>query len=115
MVTIPKLAQALADMLEVLGLPSAGYSLHSPRRGGATAAHKEGVTPEAVKRHGHRSSSAFWGYISAPAAANSTVAAALGAAVASAPILTSSLVKTSDMTRARSHLQLALHLRAPTQ
>ncbi len=81
-VTIPKLAQALADMLEVLGLPATRYSLHSLRRGGATAAYKEGVTPEAVKRHGHWSSSAFWGYISAPAAANSTVAAALGAAVA---------------------------------
>ncbi len=81
-VTIPKLAQALSDMLEVLDLPTTRYSLHSLRRGGATAAYKEGVTPEAVKRHGHWTSSAFWGYISAPAAANSTVAAALGAAVA---------------------------------
>ncbi len=80
-VTIPKLTRALSDMLEALGLPPTRYSLHSLRRGGATAAYKGGVTPEAVKRHGHWTSSAFWGYISAPAAANSTVAAALGSAV----------------------------------
>ncbi len=81
-VTTPQLASALKDMLESLGLRACLYSLHSLRRGGCTTAYTQDVPVVDVRRHGCWNSDAFWGYISAPTAANSKVAKALRKVVA---------------------------------
>ena len=80
-VTTAHLSQALRDMLAIIGLPAHRYSLHSLRRGGCTAAYKQKVPVVDVQRHGHWTSDAFWGYVSATQVANSTVASALPRAV----------------------------------
>jgi len=41
------------DLLLKIGEPSAGYSEHSMRRGGATAAAKSGASLEAIRVAGH--------------------------------------------------------------
>ena len=80
-VTIAHLAKALTDLLAVIGRPVHEYSLHSLRRGGCTAAYKNNVPIMDVKRHGHWTSDAFWGYVANKQVANSKVAAALRSAV----------------------------------
>jgi hypothetical protein len=80
-VTARLLSDTFQAMIAAVHLDPQMYSLHSLRRGGATAAYMAGVDKLHVKRHGNWSSSAFWGYITAPAVAHSQVAAALAVAV----------------------------------
>ena len=79
-VTVPMLAAAFAAMIGALHLDPALYSLHSLRRGGATAAHRRGLHQELIKRHRMWSSDSFWAYITSLGVAW-TVAADLAAAV----------------------------------
>jgi hypothetical protein len=80
-VTVRLLSTALGQMLTALGLDPSLYSLHSFRRGGATAAYQGGVDVLDIKRHGTWSSDAFWKYITAPIVAQSPVAKALAKSV----------------------------------
>jgi hypothetical protein len=63
------MADTFKAMIEAVHLDPSMYSLHSLRRGGATAAYIAGMDMLHVKRHGNWASSAFWGYITAPLAA----------------------------------------------
>ncbi len=78
-VTTKVLSNTLSVMLSELGYDPALFSLHSFRRGGATAAYKQGVDVLDIKRHGSWKSDAFWDYITAPIVSQSKVAAALAA------------------------------------
>ena len=62
-VTTSYLAQALGTILTALQYPAHQYSLHSMRRGGASAAYHAGVNHARVKSHGTWSSDAFWQYV----------------------------------------------------
>jgi hypothetical protein len=77
MITTRTLAIALKQLLSALHFDSALYSLHSLRRGGASAAYNAGVAYNDIKRHGQWKSDAFWLYITSPCVAKSPVAAAL--------------------------------------
>ena len=56
--------ELLKKKLEQLGFPSADFSLHSLRAGGATAAAAAGVPDRVFKKHGHwKSESAKDGYV----------------------------------------------------
>ena len=57
------------------------YLLHSLRRGGAMAAYRVGTDHIAIKHHGLWASYAFWLYVTSPCVSNSSVAAALPAAM----------------------------------
>ena len=81
-VTTRHLAVALKELISALDLDSSLYSLHSLRRGGASAAYQAGVPFQDIKRHGQWKSDAFWLYITAPCVAASSVAAALATAAA---------------------------------
>ena len=50
-ITVAILARALAVMVHSLGLDTSLYSLHSPRRGGATTAYGAGKDQLDIKRH----------------------------------------------------------------
>ena len=80
-VTSGALGRALRIMVAELGYDTKLYSLHSLRRGGATAAYRDGVDTLDIKRHGTWSSDAFWQYVTAPCVAQSPVAASLAATV----------------------------------
>ena len=62
------------------------YSLHSLRRGGATAAHRQGLHQELIKRHGLWSSDFFWAYVTSLGVASSPVTAGLATAVQAVPV-----------------------------
>ena len=80
--TTPQLRKAFNTLMECLGYSPAAYSLHSFRRGGATAAHRAGADFLSVQRHGTWTSDAFWDYIVSDAVENSPVAHALAARAA---------------------------------
>ncbi len=61
------LATCFSEIITHLGYSTSAYSLHSLRRGGATAAFSAGVDHVHIKRHGGWASDAFWTYISTPA------------------------------------------------
>ena len=63
------LSEALQIMLNALNIQEKLYSLHSFRRGGATAAFHAGVNFTQIKRHGTWASDCFWEYVT-----NSTLA-----------------------------------------
>ena len=68
-------------MISSLGLDPTLYSLHSFRRGSTTTAYRAGVDALDIKRHGTWASECFWQYITAPIAAQSSMAAALAKSV----------------------------------
>jgi hypothetical protein len=80
--TTTQLRNAFNTIMDCLGYSPAAYSLHSFRRGGATAAYRAGADFLSVKRHGTWTSDAFWDYIANEAVDKSPVAQALGAHVA---------------------------------
>lgn len=57
------MSDALRIMLSALNIQPNIYSLHSFRRGGATAAYQAGVNYAQVKSHGTWASDSFWNYI----------------------------------------------------
>ena len=67
------LADVFNELLIALGYARHSYSLHSLRRGGATAAFKAGADHALIKRHGTWRSDVFWQYISADASSNRAV------------------------------------------
>lgn len=75
--TIHGLRQSFHTLMDCLGYPAAAYSLHSLRRGGATAAFRAGVDFIHIKRHGTWTSDAFWDYIVTDSVNSSPVAHAL--------------------------------------
>ena len=75
-VTIRWLADMLDICLQELNLDSNLYSLHSLRRGGATASFRLGVNYMHIKRHGAWRSDSFWNYITSEAVCDSPVAKA---------------------------------------
>ena len=79
--TVPMLAMALSIMLRALDLDPALYSLHSLCRGGATAAHRQRLHLELIKRHGMWYLDSFWTYNMSLGVASSLVAAGLARAV----------------------------------
>ena len=62
-ITVSYLSDALGIILQSLNIPAQLYSLHSFRRGGATAVFQAGVHYTKVKHHGLWSSDCFWQYI----------------------------------------------------
>ncbi len=76
-ITTKTLSKLFKIIVKALRLDSEMYSLHSLRRGGATAAFNAGVSITDIKRHGNWSSDAFWIYVTSPAVADSSVAKAL--------------------------------------
>lgn len=80
--TTTQLRHAFNTLMECLGHTPTAYSLHSFRRGGATAAYRAGADFLSVQRHGTWTSDAFWDYIVSNAVDNSPVANALAARVA---------------------------------
>ena len=76
-VTTALLSKGLAILLECIDIDPHLYSLHSFRRGGATAAFNAGVNVLDLKRHGTWRSDAFTAYVTPPCPENSRVAAAL--------------------------------------
>jgi len=77
--TLSKLFNAL---LTDLGYNLSQYSLHSLRRGGATAAYQAGADFLNIQRHGTWSSDSFWRYISTEGLASSQISKALSHHVA---------------------------------
>lgn len=77
---LPQLRSAFNIILTALGCDVSAYSLHSLRRGGATAAFRAGVACIHVQRHGAWKSNAFWNYIVSDAVHKSPVAAGLAQA-----------------------------------
>jgi integrase len=75
--TTTYLSEALQIIVQALGATPAAYSLHSFRRGGASAAYQAGVDYAQIKSHGIWSSDSFWGYI-----ATSTLSAKVPKALA---------------------------------
>lgn len=76
-VTSSWLVSNLKTLIAGLGLRPADFSLHSLRRGGATAAFAAGVDEISIQRHGGWRSESVRVYISSPEAAASPVASAL--------------------------------------
>ena len=71
--TIRHLQQGLRAILEALGQPAASFSLHSLRRGGATASFQSGASTTDIQRHGTWQSNAFESYVT-PDPADSRIA-----------------------------------------
>jgi hypothetical protein len=63
LLTIPQLRQSFNIMMDTLGYHAPDFSLHSLRRGGASAAYQAGVDYTLIQRHGAWKSDAFWNYI----------------------------------------------------
>ena len=84
-ITVLMLASAFSAMIGALDLDPALYSLHSLRRGRATAVHRQGLHQEVIKRHGMWSSASFCAYITSLGVASSPVVAGLATAVQAAP------------------------------
>ena len=63
-VTVNTLRRGLAKLLAACNINPHLYSLHSLRRGGASAAYTAGADPHHIMQHGGWKSQAFWGYIS---------------------------------------------------
>ena len=61
--TSVQLSKYLGVLLDSLGYTSSAYSLHSLRRGGATASYQAGTDFIRIKRHGTWKSDAFWKYV----------------------------------------------------
>ena len=80
-VTTRLLATALHSILRESGFPANNYSLHSLRRGGATAAFRAGAEVHDIQRHGTWRSSCVWEYIAACGVSDSPIAMQLGEAV----------------------------------
>lgn len=78
-VTTRTLARTLKSILLALGVAASHYSLHSFRRGGATASFRAGVDCMNIKRHGTWVSDSFWGYVSSESVKTAPVAPALAA------------------------------------
>jgi hypothetical protein len=57
------MSDALRIMLSAMNIPPNIYSLHSFRRGGATAAYQAGVNYAQLKSYGTWASDSFWNYI----------------------------------------------------
>ena len=76
-VTTRLLATALHSILRESGFPANNYSLHSLRRGGATAAFRAGAEVHDIQRHGIWRSSCVWAYIAACGASDSPIATRL--------------------------------------
>ena len=84
MVTVPLLSRALAGLLHHLGHDAGLFSMHSLRRGGATAAYRQGLDQIDIKRQGLWNSDTFWQYITSSCPATSQLAEGLAHATASA-------------------------------
>ena len=80
---LPQLRQSFKVLLTALGCDTKAFSLHSLRRGGATAAFRAGVDCVHVQRHGTWKSDVFWQYIVSDAVQKSPVAAGLAQAARS--------------------------------
>ena len=82
MVTCKMLSRALGSILTQSGYTAGDYSLHSLRRGGASASFHANCDQTEVRRHGSwaPSSTAFWEYITRESVADSVVANALAQA-----------------------------------
>ncbi len=78
--TVGQLRETFASMLQTLGLSSKQFSLHSLRRGGATASFAAGAKYIDIKRHGAWSSDTFFHYLSNPPPQDSSVCKALAQA-----------------------------------
>lgn len=61
--TCTLLNKYFSALLDSLGYTSSAYSLHSLRRGGATASYQAGTDFVRIKRHGTWKSDAFWQYV----------------------------------------------------
>ncbi len=59
----PDFLACLASLLQQAGLSPQGFTGHSFRRGGATAAFKAGVPGELIKSHGQWKSDAYLRYL----------------------------------------------------
>lgn len=62
-ITVNQLRASLRSLLSACGIDHRLYSLHSFRRGGATAAFTSGASARDIQVHGGWRSSAFWEYI----------------------------------------------------
>ena len=82
-ITSDTLSTLLKVMLAELGFDCALYSLHSLRRGGATATYRQGVDILDIKCNGNWASEALWGYITARFVADTSMAQALAHTVTS--------------------------------
>ena len=80
-VTSCQLRRGFTALVECLGYPTGSYSLHSLRRGGATAAYNANVDYINIKRHGTWRSDTFWQYIAQRDVSASPVASGLARAV----------------------------------
>lgn len=85
-ITTAQLAAGFGELINSVGLDRQAYSLHSLRRGGASAAYQQGVNAEDLKRHGTWQSEAMWGYISHSPTADSSVPTALAACFPHQPV-----------------------------
>ncbi len=65
-VTTYMLSVTFSNMISQLGLSPTEYTLHSLRRGGASASFTAGAKAAEVQRHGLWSSESFWQYIVTP-------------------------------------------------
>ena len=83
--TIPQLATCFRAVAAYLGYSPRQFSLHSLRRGGATAAFEAGINFTHIKRHGGWASDAFWQYISPNTPDFSALATPLGRHVETVP------------------------------
>ena len=81
MVSVPCLSRALAALLHHLGHDAGLFSLHSLRRGGATAEYRQGLDQIDIKRQGLWTSDAFWQYITALCPTTSPLAEGLTSAI----------------------------------
>ena len=80
-ITVSILRQAFHELLVIIGVDPALYSLHSLRRGGATAAFHKGASLMDIQRHGTWTSQAFMHYITANHHSDSKVAMNLASAL----------------------------------
>ena len=80
-VTTRLLATALHSILRESGFPANNYSLHSLRRGRATAAFRAGAEVHDIQHHGTWRSSCVWDYITAHGESESPITIQLGEAV----------------------------------
>jgi hypothetical protein len=76
-VTIPMLAKQLRQLLHHIGIPPNKYSLHSLRRGGATACFQSGVPVDSIRGHGTWASDCVWSYLQSSVSLTATVPATL--------------------------------------
>jgi hypothetical protein len=82
-VTSGMLSRQLQRLLHKLRLPSAKYTLHSLRKGGATLCHSMGVPIDSIKLHGTWSSDSVYTYITPAQSQLSHIPAAMSRAVLS--------------------------------